>query len=474
MTTSVARSVVESDANQSRAGLYWLILEKLPMFLLVFLSSSATYFVQKGGGAVGSVPPDHRFATIVMAYLRYLSKTYWPTNLAVLYPNYPGMWSAAQVLGAVVLLLALTILVCIWRRQRYLMVGWLWFVGTLVPVIGIVQIGEHSMADRYMYVPIIGPLIVTAWGLAEIVHRSATLRITAVVIAMISCAASSIVARQQVLVWQNSESLFRRAVEVTENNYSMHDKLADELRRQDRIEEATEHYRHAIRIKPDFSEAHSDLGVMLQEKGLLDEAIEQYTIAIHFDPDLVEAYTNMGVVFDNQGKTNKALTYFKQALTKNPLHAETLYNVAAVYYRMGEFREAVSYYRKSIDAKPDYAEAYNNLGVILHKQKQMEEAIDCLREAIRIRQDYAEAYYNLGNVLVGAGRKEDAITQYSRSLELNPSDFRASFNLLRQLDRWDEALEVLEQTVRSRPNDANLRDMLRVFKREIRRRDTGR
>ena len=449
---AVPRSVAEPDSNRSPVGLSWLIVEKLPMFVLILTSSCATYLVQQGGGAVGSVPLDHHFAIIVLAYARYVAKTFWPTNLAVLYPNYPGMWSAAQVAGAVALLIAITAVVLVWHRRRYLTIGWLWFLGTLVPVVGIVQIGEHSMADRYMYVPMIGLIIMVTWGLADVAGRFPQLQIAAFIVAIASCVACTVIADQQVLVWENSESLFRRAVEVTENNYSMHDKLADELRRQGHADEATEHYRQAIRIKPDFSEARNDLGVILQDRGAFQAAIEQYELAIQSNPKFGEAYTNLGVALNSLNRPKEGIRALQRALEFKPGYPEALFNLGIICQQQQRTAEAVAYYRQAIAAEPNYAAAYNNLGVALGSQQQHDEAMRLFSDALRLDPRHYDAHYNLANGYRSHRQPAKAIDHYRQAIRIATPEksFRARVNLaitLQEQRRWDEAIELLEQSL---------------------------
>lgn len=448
----LSRSVAKADANTVPVSLGWLAVEKLPMLLLVLLSSWVTYFVQKGGGAVGSVPLDHRFATIVLAYVRYLSKTCWPTNLAVLYPNYPGMWSAVQTASALGLLVTLTVAVYAWQRRRYLTVGWLWFLGTLVPVIGVVQIGEHSMADRYMYVPIVGLFICIAWGLDEIVQRTFLSKAVGTMIAVIGCIVFSLVARQQVSVWENSESLFRHAVNVTENNYSMHDKLADELRRQGRTQEAIEHYKQAIDKKPDFSEAHSDLGVMYQDRGEFQKAIAHYQQAIQADSQFIEAYTNFGVALNALNRTAEAIRTLQRGLDLQPDHPETLFNLGVIYQQQKRNQQAIVQYRLAIAADPNYPAAYNNLGVALQHNKQFDTAIEMFFKALEVDPQHCDAHFNLANGYRSRQEFKKAIDHYRQAIAITPPNksFRARVNLaitLQETKRWQEANELILQSL---------------------------
>ncbi len=437
-----------------------LVAEKIPMLLVVVVVSAVTFLVQHGGGAVGSVPFGHRLATIVTAYVRYVGKTFWPANLAVLYPNHPDMWHAGQVGGAIALLLAVSAVVFVLRRRRYLTVGWLWFAGTLVPVIGIVQIGEHSMADRYMYVPFVGLLIMVVWGAADFCGRHERARLAIAVAAAAWVVACGCLTAVQAGTWRDSETLFRHAIAVTAGNHSLHKMLGDVLRRRGRADEAVEHYGQALQIKYDFADAHTNLGAVLHDDGRFDEALHHLRRAVRLDPRLFEAHVNLGITLHAQGQTDNAAAHYATALQLAPDNADAHYNLGVLQHQLERLDDAIRSYEQALRAHPTDAEAHNNLGVALSAQGRDQRAIGHFRQALALNDQHTEAHYNLGNTLSGLGRVEKAIVHYEAALRLDPESFQTHANLavaLETLERWEDAIDHWRTAVRLNPENDALR-----------------
>ena len=278
-------------------GLVW---EKLPLFLLAIVSSVITFWAQKKGGAVGSMelyPLTSRVANALVSYVKYIGKTIWPVDLAAFYPH-PGSLPAWQVVGAGVLLGLITVAALRSLRQRpWFIVGWLWFVGTLVPVIGLVQIGLQAMADRYTYIPLIGLFMIVAWGVSELIggwqHKKKLLATAAIILLMVL----SVVSWRQTTYWKNSVTLFQHALAVTENNYWMHNNLGFALTAQGRLDEAIAQYENALKINPVYEPAHLNLGIALISQGKVDQCIAYYQDVLRHRPDFAEVHHNLGVIF---------------------------------------------------------------------------------------------------------------------------------------------------------------------------------
>lgn len=341
-----------------------LVLEKTPFFALVAAASVVTLVVQQREGAVKTVANlslAARGENALIAYCRYLGKLFWPRDLAFFYPH-PGSWPILEVLLAGGLLLSITVVLVV-KRKRYpfLLMGWLWYCGTLVPALGLVQVGEQAMADRYSYIPSIGMLIFAIWGVHELT-RSWRFRVLGV-----SVAASAVIVvgmaltRQQLGYWRNSEALFRHAIEVTENNYLAHDLLGVALGRQGRADEAITELQEAIRLRPAYAEAHSNLGAALGAKGQLDEAIGQLQETIRLKPDYAEAHNNLGVAFDRQGRVDEAVSHLQEAIRLKPASAATHFNLGNALLNDGQVDEAILQFQQAIRLKPDDANARNNL-----------------------------------------------------------------------------------------------------------------
>jgi len=307
--------------SQKRRFNFGLIREKIPLFLLSVASSVITFMVQKSGGAVNSldvIPFKSRIANAVVSFVGYIGKMIWPHNLAVFYP-YPKSIPLWKVAGAGVLFVIVSAVVFRTKRTKpYLTVGWLWYIGTMVPVIGLVQVGLQAMADRYTYVPLIGLFIIVAWGIKDIASKwrykriglSATIAITLAIIIM--------QARIQVTYWSNSINLFEHALDVTVNNSVAHANLAVALGERGKIDAAIRHCYEALRIKPDLVIPHLNLGVALREQGKLNEATEHFSTALHMKHDCVEAYYELGVTLERQGHFDAAFRHYSEALKIKP------------------------------------------------------------------------------------------------------------------------------------------------------------
>jgi tetratricopeptide (TPR) repeat protein len=286
---------------------------------------------------------------------------FWPTNLAVFYPR-PEHWRWEQVLLAGGLLVSITVLLGVKRaRYPFLLMGWLWFCVTLMPVIGLVQAGEQAMADRYTYIPSIGVLIMAIWGACELTkcwRGQATVLSLAGGTALILCAGLT---WQQLRYWRNSETLYRHAIAVTENNYIAHNNLGIVLMEQGRIDEAIGQYREAVRVNPDFAYAHNNLGRALDKKGQTDEAIIQFQEAIRLVPDDIEAHNNLGVALNEEGRIDEAISQFQGSILLKPDDADAHNDLGVVLVGQGKLDAAISEFSKAVQLKPDYAEARDNL-----------------------------------------------------------------------------------------------------------------
>ena len=407
-----------------------LFYEKLPLFLLAIASGVITYLAQQSEEAVKTFqqfPLGIRIQNALVSYVAYLIKTFWPQNLAAFYPH-PGIaipsWQAA---GAALLLLAVSFWVL--RQPRpYLIVGWLWYLVTLVPVIGIIQAGDQALADRYTYLPLVGIFIILAWSAADMSSRWKNRALLLGCLAAVFIASLSIVARVQASYWKNGVTLFEHTLNATERNAVAHYLLGAALDAQGKPQEAMTHYLDALSIDPTYWLAHNNMAVILLGQGKLEEAKEHFIEAIRYRPTSVEAHTNLGSILIQQGRPSEAATELMKATRINPNYAEAYFNLGIALAQQGRMDEAASKYAEAVRlysrypeavrANSGYADACTALGVILAQSGRTHEGVAYLLEAIRYKPDHAEAHYNLGVAYESLGRTEEAAREYKTAERL--------------------------------------------------------
>jgi tetratricopeptide (TPR) repeat protein len=407
-----------NGAGYQRSPTLHLVWEKAPLIALSAASSIVTFLMQHSGGAVQSstlFPMEARVANALVAYVSYIGKMIWPRNLAVFYPH-PGNIVVWKAMAAGLLILALSVLVIRGaRRYPYLSAGWLWYLGTLVPVIGLVQIGAQSMADRYTYVPFIGLFVMIAWGVTQLTARWRFRHLVLSVSAGLVLTALMICTRMQAGYWQNSVSLFEHAVNVTDDNYLAHVSLGIALYEQGRVDEAIAHYNQSMQINTNYPIAHNSLGAALLRKGEFEEAIPHFSRALEIDPKAEGALANLqtalqqigtttdeaashnlkAIALAGEGKLDEAIVELSKALRLKPKFAEAHYNMGNALAGQDKLDEAIDHFSEAILIKPDYPEAHNNLGILLARKGKLDDAVDHFSEALRIRPDFAEAQNNL-------------------------------------------------------------------------------
>ena len=395
-----------------------LLLEKTPFLALSAISSMVTFLVQKSGGAVSAFdvyPVKIRIANALVSYFSYIGQMVWPRGLAVFYPH-PGtslpLWHAV---GAGFLLVCISIAVVrAARRHPYLAVGWLWYLGTLVPVIGLVQVGAQAMADRYTYVPLVGLFVMIAWSIPDFLAANHYRKIVLSLAVGTVLLALTVCSWLQVQNWKNNLALFKHALNVTENNYVAHDSLGNALAQQGKVEEAIDHYYQALKIKPNSANFHNNLGVALLEKRRVKEAMSHYAVALRLNANYAETYNNFGVAWFTVGKFDEAIAQYREALRLDPNFAKAHNNLGNVLVEKGRFDEAILHYSKALELKALYPEAYNNLGVALARQGKLNEAIVQFEEALRLKPDYTQASANLELALSMVGNVEESSSSSSK------------------------------------------------------------
>jgi protein O-mannosyl-transferase len=345
-----------------------LLLEKVPLLALSALSAAVTYLAQAKAGTLNLAVQPYpwlRISNALSAYLRYIGRMLFPADLAVFYPlpARPLPWwqaAAAGVLLAGVSLMAIRAS----RRRGYPVVGWLWYLGTLVPVIGLVQVGGQAMADRYTYLPLIGLFVVVSWGAWDLAGRRRGRRALATA-AVAAIAVLAVAARAQVGYWRDGVTLFTRALQVTADNWIMHVNLGGEMLERGRFEEAVGHFREAVRIAPGNAAYHYKLGSALAAWGKNAEAALSYREAVRLNPDYREARNNLGSVLFELGREEEALGQFAQVLRIDPGSDLAHYNIAEIRRKQGQYAPAIEHYRAALRINPDLREARLGLDIAL-------------------------------------------------------------------------------------------------------------
>jgi len=446
----------ERKQSRLRPGKLSILLEKLPFFALSAAAAVTTIVVQKGSGAVealATVPIALRLQNACVTYVLYLAKTLWPTGLAVFCP-YPAEVPAWQPLLAGLAILAISGLVWAgYRRFPYLAVGWLWYLGTLVPVIGLVQVGSQSRADRYMYVPMVGPALMLAWGAVDVIRRWPRAKVPIAALAVAGCACCVPLTWTQLGYWRNSELLYDHALAVTSGNSLAEHNLGSYLLDiPGRLPDAIRHLQAALRITPDSASAHSDLGTALAKSGKPAEAIPEYQAALRLNPDSAIVHNNLANALQEASRLPEAIAEYQLALRFDPNYgdarqnlaialrapapdsAEAHYSAGVDLSHAGRLTEATTQFEAALRMRPDFAEAQNNLGVTLTQIPGREsEALAHFQAAVKAKPDYSDARFNLGVALSQIpGRMPEAIAQLEAAYRLNPDpELRQTLDRLR-------------------------------------------
>ena len=447
-----------TNTAHRKVSFFRLVLEKVPLFFLTAVSSLLTIFTQWRGGAVtplNHLPLGIRIANALVSYVRYIAQMIWPNRLAVLYPH-PMNVALWEVAGATLLLLMISILVILaGRRRPYYIVGWLWYLGTLVPVIGFVQAGVQAMADRFTYIPLIGLFVMVAYGVPDILAGWRCRRVALLTSGGFLLSILMISTILQVQRWQNSITLFNHTLDQTANNAIIHNNLGVTLFRQGKEKEAVAHYEKALEINPRYVDAHSNLGILLVKQGKSQEAMPHFIEVLRLKPDEVEAHNHLGIILSKQGKSQEAVAHFSEAIRINPNYEEAYLNLGIALVQQGRNQEAISQLSEALRVNPKNAKVHNSMGVALSGQGKIREAIVHYAQALQINPDYADAHYNLGSLLALQGKGQEALIHYNEVLRIKPHDAVAHYELaviLGLQGKTQEAIVHLAEAVRIIPN----------------------
>jgi len=411
-----------------------LLIEKTPHFAAAGLVSAVTFLTQKHGGAVNqSIPLIARIENAPVAVVRYLAKLFWPLKLAPFYP--PELNWSGLVIGASVCFLILVSAVMVWqlRARPWAFSGWYWFVGMLVPVIGLIQVGEQSMADRYSYLPSVGILVLLVWGVNELTGAAMEGKLSGILV----CATGvtlALLTRVQVGYWKDTETLFRHALTVTEHNYLAHYNLGTALEKQNRLQEALQELKAGIDEKPNYAEAYNNLGITSDKLGNLEEALSNYATASRLRANYADPHNNRGVTLEKLGRSDEAMEEYQTALKLRPDYADARYNLGVAYGRQGKLELAAKEFETLLRLQPNLGDVHNNLAVTLDRQGKLDEAMVHYREAVRLNPGSATAHFNLGVAFARKGNLDQAVVEFQTALEIKPDYSQARQNLAAALE----------------------------------------
>ncbi len=414
------------SANASQPGcLPWfrLVREKLPFLVLTAIACFLTVRAQRASHFVsttGELPLNQRLPHVLISYEQYIAKAILPRRLAVFYPySSAPLWEAvvAGVLLGLVSLAALKLA----SRRPYLLVGWFWFLGALVPVIGLVQVGDQALADRYSYLPLIGLFLIFVWGVMDMDGDGLLAKIFLAGV----CAVAAVGCSLQLRYWKDTGTLFTHAARVTQSNYVAVAVEGSLQARQGNLASAVQLYTEALRYNPDYAEAHLLLGNVLEQQGHEDQAVAEYSTALRLKPYYDSAHIFLGATLAKQQKYDEALAHYQIALQLNPDSALAHHSLAKLYHIQGRLDLAAEHYAAALRLDPSLAAAHNNLGIIFLQQGRTADGAAQLKEALRLDPGNSETEYNLIPALV-------------------------------QMGRWDEAIDLCAKAGRARPDDPNL------------------
>jgi protein O-mannosyl-transferase len=381
----------DAPAASRLANSLTLVKEKIPFFVCSLGSGILTICAQSKGGAVkdlARISFGHRVENAIVSYVKYVGKMLWPHDMAILYPTVPSfpLW---EVAGSVLVIGFATTAAYRWRNSYpFVTLGWFWFLITLLPVIGLIQVGEQAMADRYTYIPAIGLFVIAAWGFAELTSRWQQRKRVAALVAALVITASTVKTWNQIHYWNNDQSVFQHALDTTTGNYTAHYNLGYALSKQGDLDGAINHYQEALRLQPNLYETHNNLALVLARKGDVDAAIAEYRAALLLQPNMPQAHNSLGFALATKGDIDAATAEFLEALR----------------------------------LKPDYAAAHANLAFAHLNKGAVDAAIREFEEAVRLEPDQTKGYYGLGVALAGRGDLDAAAASFRKALAIDPDD----------------------------------------------------
>ncbi len=453
------------EEKSSGVSIGRLLFEKIPLLSLSAASCIMTVIAQKNAGAVSKidiVPFSQRVGNALVSYCDYILKTFWPIDLAVFYPHPIKSLAGWKIAASLAVLAAIMIAVILLRRRRYLIVGWFWYLGTLVPVIGLVQVGGQALADRYTYIPLTGIFIMLVWLAGDILSQWRHRQLIAGVAGLAIIGVLGAITFVQVGYWRDTVTLFEHCAAVTPDNVIVREYMGIGFAGKGDAESALREFEAALRFEPNDTRTFYNIGLMLASLGRTDEAIGYFNRVLERKPGDADTCVALASIWTAKGDTERAVDSYRQAVEYNPedtalrgafalmllqlnrvdegiteleqlvkikADSSAYCNLGIAWAQKGQMSRAAEYYTKSIQLEPGNAKAHYNFGNAYFTQNMPEKAIVEYRAAIRAMPDYVRAYDMLAIVLIQAGKIEEAIATYEQVLKIDPADKNARLGL---------------------------------------------
>ncbi|MBF0100943.1 MAG: tetratricopeptide repeat protein [Desulfobacterales bacterium] len=441
-----------------------IVLEKIPLMLLSIIASILTYYAQNQAGAtkmLGPVSMILKLSNVAMAYWRYLYNLFFPFNLSFFY-QYPTHQHIIAVVISVLGLCLISFLAIFYiNKIPWLFTGWFWFLGTLIPVIGLVQVGDQHIADRYAYIPFVGTYLIISWFVFSIVKKYKLFSRIISVGCIIILIYFLVLTQKQTTYWSSNELLFTNAIQIDPDNYIAHYNLAVHFQEQHKKEEAKTHYREVIRIKPNHVDSINNLAVLLQEEGKGNEAIELYKRAISIDPKFEMPYLNLANELKKRGEFKEAEILYLKGYILAPNNTDILKTIGNFFMEMNKYKQAMIFFERTFNINPSDIVTIKQIALLLSMMGRFSEAIGQYEHALTIYPNDATIWYNMGIVMETSKRYKEALIYYSKSVELDPNYADANYAMGVQLSRigkLETALKYFKKSLEITPNNAQLWD----------------